>query len=147
MYTRSMLIGGSIGFISFAIFICIKLGVVTVELGSDPFGRTQTEIRLQEKLDKINAEQNKLNRLKDGFVKPVPEFGFDQNAQNSELGKLSKFVLGEFYVNILSIDLKAEDKALVTARVGNMDCAMGYVSITSEVDNKPVWKLDNLKCQ
>lgn len=45
------------------------------------------------------------------------------------------------------IDLKAEDKALVTARVGNMDCAMGYVSITSEVDNKPFWKLDNLKCQ
>ena len=93
-----------------------------------------------------NIEHAKFIKQVLGVEIPVPEFPVDYKAQDSDLGKLSKSLLGELYTYIQSIEYKSKEQAVVKARVANLSCEMEFKTMTFAGDQEPSWKLDKLNC-
>jgi len=93
-----------------------------------------------------NAENTKYFEQLLGVEIPVPEFKVDYEAENSELGKLSKSILGQLYTHVLSIEYKSDKEAVVKARIGKMFCNMEFITMNFSGDKEPSWKLNKLNC-
>lgn len=93
-----------------------------------------------------NIEHAKFIEQVLGVEVPVPQFPVDYKAQDSDLGKLSKSLLGELYTHIQSIEYKSKEQAIVQARVANLSCEMEFKTMTFAGDKEPSWKLDKLNC-
>ena len=81
-----------------------------------------------------------------GVEVPVPQFPVDYKAESSDLGKLSKSLLGQLYTHIQSIEYKTKEQAIVKARVANMPCSMEFITMTFAGDKEASWKLNKLNC-
>ena len=72
-------------------------------------------------------------------------------ASETDLGKLSKAVLGQLYAYVESIDHVNDTSANVKAHIGTVACEMYFVRkeyvppVTSE--DSVVWQLDKLECK
>lgn len=119
----------------------IIIALSLASLMSPVFAATEGEQSSQD-----NIEHNKFIEQVIGVTIPTPEFDVDYKAQNSELGKLSKALLGQLYTYIQSIDYKSDSQALVKARIANMSCDMEFTTIQFAGDEKPSWKLKKLNC-
>ncbi|CAH1592873.1 hypothetical protein FWP33_16935 [Vibrio parahaemolyticus] len=64
----------------------------------------------------------------------------DLAATQSDLGKLSRQILGQLYTYVESIEYKGDEHAAVNAHIGQMVCQMDYQNLDGN------WKLTKLSC-
>ncbi|MDI4653604.1 MULTISPECIES: hypothetical protein [Pseudoalteromonas] len=131
--------------IALAIAGCTKEETFDRELASKT-SKTLREMAFVMPSEETNKEQSKFIEQVIGVEIPVSQFEVDLKAQGSDLGKLSRALLGQFYTRVQSINYPSDDKAIVKARVVNLVCEMEYITMEFAGDSEPTWKLNNLTC-
>lgn len=78
-------------------------------------------------------------------VRAIPE-NMDLDASQSELGQLSRQILGKLYTYVESISHK-DESAIVKAHIGQMTCLMDYQNFNHSSQPEKNWKLTKINCQ